>query len=201
MIPLFHDFRDKQVVIFGGGDVAARKAALFAAEAEVIVVSRDFSPGFDGTDCRLIEAEIEPADVAEYVAEAFLVVPATDDPDLNAAIADRARTAGALVNPVDEPGETVTPSVIASEHVTVGISTAGASPAVSKYLRRRLEAEIESIDPMVALQAELRDDATDLGETTRREFLWDVLGDEGIRTALANGDWDRARQLAEAHRP
>ena len=34
----------QRIVIFGGGDVAARKAAYFSREAEVLVVSRSFSP-------------------------------------------------------------------------------------------------------------------------------------------------------------
>ncbi|MDZ7849639.1 MAG: bifunctional precorrin-2 dehydrogenase/sirohydrochlorin ferrochelatase [Halodesulfurarchaeum sp.] len=201
MIPLFHDFQGKEVVVFGGGRVAARKASLFGSEADVVVVSREFDDRFAEIDCRTIEAEIDPEEAATHVADAFLVVPATDDVELNAAIADRARAAGALVNPVDEPGETVTPSVIDGEHVTVGVSTAGSSPAVSKYLRRRLASEIEAIDPMVPLQANLRDDATDLEEAERREFLWDVLEDDRIRSALGDGDWDRATRLAEEHRP
>lgn len=201
MIPLFHDFRGKRVVIFGGGAVAARKASLFASEADVVVVSREFDDRFANIDCRRIESDVGPDEAAAHVTEAFLVIPATDDDGLNRAIADRARAAGALVNRVDEPGETVTPSVIAGEHVTIGISTAGASPAVSKYLRRRLESEIEAIDPMVALQSDLRDDTTNLAESERREFLWDVLEDDRIRSALTAGDWDRATRLAEDHRP
>ncbi|MFB6085510.1 MAG: bifunctional precorrin-2 dehydrogenase/sirohydrochlorin ferrochelatase [Halodesulfurarchaeum sp.] len=201
MIPLFHDVRGKRVVIFGGGRVAARKADLFAPEADVVVVSREFDDRLAEIDCRQVESEIDADEAATRVGDAFLVIPATDDAELNAAIADEARAAGALVNRVDEPGEVVTPSVIAGEHVTVGISTEGASPAVSKHLRRRLESEIEAIDPMVALQADLREDATELGEAARREFLWNVLEDDRIKSALADGDWDRARRLAEGHRP
>ncbi|MFB6109272.1 MAG: bifunctional precorrin-2 dehydrogenase/sirohydrochlorin ferrochelatase, partial [Halodesulfurarchaeum sp.] len=131
---------------------------------------------------------------------AFLVIPATDDSELNGEIADRAADQGALVNRVDEAGETVTPSVVSGEHVTVGISTGGRSPAVSKYLRERLEREIEAIDPMVELQAELREQ-TALDGSARRAFLWDVLEDDRIQAALADGKYERARSLALEHRP
>lgn len=201
MIPLFHDFHGKQVVIFGGGPVAARKAALFATEAEVKVLSREFDDRFSEIDCECIRADIDPELAAQYVDSAFLVIPATDDPTLNDRLAEAAQAAGALLNRVDEAGETVTPSVIAGEHVTVGISTGGASPAVSKYLRQRLEAEIEAIDPMVELQSELRETIQDLSESDRRAFLWKVLEDEQIRAALHADDWNRARTLAEDHRP
>ena len=44
MIPLFVDCSGKRIVIFGGGEVASRKAAYFSREADVLVVSRSFSP-------------------------------------------------------------------------------------------------------------------------------------------------------------
>ena len=44
MIPLMIDLAGKKVVIFGGGEVGARKARFFAPEAEVTVISRSFSP-------------------------------------------------------------------------------------------------------------------------------------------------------------
>lgn len=201
MIPLFHDLRDERVVIFGGGPVAARKAALFATEAAVLVLSREFDDRFEDIDCQKRRTEVTPAIAKEVVSEAFLVIPATDDSELNAEIAARAQAAGALVNRVDEAGSTVTPSVVSGENVTVGISTGGASPAVSKYLRQRLEAEIEAVDAMVPLQAELRQETADLSADARREFLRDVLEDDRIRTALREDDLDRARQLAAAHRP
>lgn len=201
MIPLFHDFTDRQVVIFGGGTVAARKAALFAREAEVVVFSPAFHDRFDGIDCRCERVRVDEERAAEAAQEAFLVIPATDDSALNRRIADRATDAGVLVNPVDEAGRTVTPSVVAGDHVTVGISTGGHSPAVSKYLRRRLEEEIEAIDPMVELQADLREAAADLDPSARREFLWAVLEDERIRARLERGQDERARELAMEYYP
>ena len=43
MIPLFVDCSGKRIVIFGGGEVASRKAAYFSGQADVLVVSRSFS--------------------------------------------------------------------------------------------------------------------------------------------------------------
>ena len=48
MIPLFVECTGKRVVVFGGGEVAARKAGYFAKEAEVLMVSRTFSPAEPG---------------------------------------------------------------------------------------------------------------------------------------------------------
>ena len=201
MIPLFHDFTGKRVVIFGGGSVAARKAALFASEAEVVVHSLTFEDRFTEIDCRCNRTAVDGELAATTAADAFLVIPATDDAVLNEEIADRAHAAGTLVNRVDEAGETVTPSVVSGEHVTVGISTGGRSPAVSKHLRQRIEPEIDAVDRMVDLQADLRQEADDLSEAARREFLWAVLEDERVRDALEAGNDERARELAMEHRP
>ena len=46
MLPLYHDFADETVVVFGGGPIGARKARRFDTEARVIVVS----PAFDADD-------------------------------------------------------------------------------------------------------------------------------------------------------
>ncbi|MDR9382052.1 MAG: NAD(P)-dependent oxidoreductase, partial [Natronomonas sp.] len=43
MIPLYHDFTDETVLVFGGGPVGARKARRFAREAAVVVVSPEFA--------------------------------------------------------------------------------------------------------------------------------------------------------------
>ena len=43
MIPLFVDCSGRRIIIFGGGEVASRKAAYFSREAEVLVISRSFS--------------------------------------------------------------------------------------------------------------------------------------------------------------
>jgi precorrin-2 dehydrogenase/sirohydrochlorin ferrochelatase len=201
MIPLFHDLEGERVVIYGGGPVAARKADLFSAEAFVEVRSREFVDRFGGIDCEQVRTAIDPGAAASVLEGAFLAIPATDDASLNDRLAESAREAGTLVNRVDRAGDTVTPSVVAGENVTVGISTGGASPAVCKYLRRRLEDEIAAVDRMVDLQADLRTETEDLADTERREFLWSVLEDETVRSALAEGDWDRARDLAAEHRP
>ena len=47
-LPLMLNLADKEVVIFGGGSVAERKASLFCNYSNVTVISRDFTQGLDG---------------------------------------------------------------------------------------------------------------------------------------------------------
>ena len=99
MIPLFHDFTDETVLVFGGGSVGARKARRFAREADVVVVSPAFADeGFgeaelvrEAPDADGARAWIERTDPA-------LVVAATDDEALNDAVASAARDRGAAAH-------------------------------------------------------------------------------------------------------
>lgn len=199
MIPLFHDFEGKSVVIVGGGRVALRKAGRFAEEAAVTVVAAEFREGFEGIDCERVRRRLGPDDAREVVSGAFLVVPATDDRGLNDAIAAAAREVGCLVNRVDRRGDTVTPALARSARIDVAVSTGGDSPAVAGYLRREIEPLLERADPMVRLQAELRDrlKAEGPGSTEdRRAALQEVLRDDEIWTALGDDRYGDARDRA-----
>ena len=199
MLPLFHDFDGRRVVVVGGGPVAARKARTFGEEADVTVIAPGFVEGFSDLECTLEERTLEADEAPEVVADAALVVPATDDRELNDAISEAAREAGCPVNRVDEQGDVVTPSRAQSAEVTIAISTGGASPAMSKYLRQRIEPLLEAADPMVVLQAELREElqtADELPPAKRREALWAVLEDDRTWELLAADRKADARERA-----
>ena len=203
MLPLFHDFEGRSVVIVGGGRVALRKARTFATEADVTVVADAFVDGLDEVDCERRRRRLEPDEADELLASVeghlFLVIPATDDRTLNDAIARAGRKAGALVNRVDERGDTVTPARAESGPLTVAISTGGESPAVARHLRREIEPLLDRTEPMVRLQADLRDrlgDDPDLSAKQRRQALRRVIDDDGVWRALDDGRYDEARDRA-----
>jgi Siroheme synthase (precorrin-2 oxidase/ferrochelatase domain) len=101
MIPLMLDLTGRRVLIFGGGGVGARKAAHFEHEAEVTVISRSFSPRFDGLSVRRHETDLAslPDDaIVELLDGAFLAVAATPDPALNNRIGRLCASAGVLFN-------------------------------------------------------------------------------------------------------
>lgn len=103
MIPLYHDFTDETVLIFGGGAVGARKARRFAEEARVVVVSPDFEGTSGFGDAELIRERPTPGDVEAWIERTApaLVVAATDDERVNDAVAAAGRANGALVNRAD----------------------------------------------------------------------------------------------------
>ncbi len=201
MIPLILDLRTRRVIIFGGGSVGLRKAAFFAEESEVIVLSRSFLPGFEtlGVECRTLEAGAMPEDeLSALVRGAFLVVAATSDRDLNDRIGALCTREGVLFNNADgEAGNVIIPSVVRGDHYLVAVSTYGKSPGIARYLRMRIQDEWTDIDPMVELQAELRRHLREVEplQQKRTDIIWKMLNDPELWDALRH-DRDAARTLA-----
>ncbi|WP_136688035.1 precorrin-2 dehydrogenase/sirohydrochlorin ferrochelatase family protein [Halorhabdus amylolytica] len=207
MIPLFHDFRNERVVIFGGGSVGARKARRFAREADVTVISPEFADTkFGGAD--VVRARPGPEAVEDWLdrVDPVLVVAATDDEGLNDAIESAARDREILINRADESGErdagsVVVPATIRRDPVTIAIATGATSPALSRVLREHLEDDprVDSAGAMAELSSELRTELRDRGidPATRREVLRDVVKTEGVWKALdTSGSNPRERAVS-----
>ena len=212
MIPLYHDFTDATVLIFGGGSVGARKAERFAAEADVVVVSPTFDDRFAEPDVPPVErvrAAPTPATVADWFdrVDPALAVAATDNSDLNAAVAEAAADRDILVNRTDRAGErsvgsVVVPATVDDGPVSVAISTGGQSPTVSRYLREQLESELENAGAMAELTGRLRAElkGTEPPET-RRAMLRAVVRSpavwKALHTGIANAEKEAARVMQD----
>jgi precorrin-2 dehydrogenase/sirohydrochlorin ferrochelatase len=142
LYPMMVDLTGRRCLVVGGGAVAERKVALLlqcGAGVEVVSPKVTARLGALAASGRLLlrRRAFRPADLAG----AFLVVAATDDPEVNRAVAARRRRTGGLVNVADDPAACsfLVPSVIRRGDLTIAISTGGGSPALAKKLRRRLE--------------------------------------------------------------
>jgi precorrin-2 dehydrogenase/sirohydrochlorin ferrochelatase len=202
MIPLFVDCSRRRIVIFGGGDVAARKAAYFSKNAEVTVVSRSFVPAFDELKVIRKVLDLDKTDGREFAAlltGAFLVIAAVSRPDINNRIGKLCRATGILFNNADgEPGDVILPSVTGGINYTLAISTGGSSPAISRFIREHLEQEFPALDLMIDLQQHLRVELKrfEPDQARRNAILWDVLNDPLVWTALS-ADPKRAWNLVK----
>ncbi|MFP8957603.1 bifunctional precorrin-2 dehydrogenase/sirohydrochlorin ferrochelatase [Natrialbaceae archaeon A-CW3] len=195
MIPLFHDFTDATVLVFGGGPVGARKARRFAREATVIVVSPAFADDEFGAS-ELVRSAPTPAEIPAWLERhrPALVVAATDDEAVNDAVVSAARERGILVNRADraggrDPGSVVVPATVEEPPVTVAIGTGGTAPALSRYLRKDLEESLEGAGEMATVVAELRRKlkARGVEPDRRREIVTDVVNSSSVWTALRTG--------------
>ena len=86
LFPIFINLEGRRVLIVGGGHVALRKAErLSPYGADIFAVAPEFIPGFAGIPgVTLLERRFEPGDIDG----AALVIAATDDPELNAAVSE-----------------------------------------------------------------------------------------------------------------
>ncbi len=197
MIHLLLDLNGKKVAVFGGGEVGLRKAKYLASEAEVVVVSREFVPGFEGAGIRRVTADIDAVMVG-WIDWAHLVVAATNVPEINDRIAAAALEGGKPCNRADGISTFMIPSVVERENYTVAISTEGRSPGMSKFLRIKLDGLLgPQYDRMVRLQEELRSAARSAipDQRERERFLWEILEDKTIWDLL-DSDPGAARELA-----
>src|SRR3989338_1225361 len=137
--PIYLDVKGKRCVIVGGGKVAYRKVcSLVESGADVIVVSPDIcSEMADVEGITLIKTKYEE----KFLRGALLVIAATDNEAVNEKVALDAGKRNLIVNVVDHPElcSFIVPSTINRGDLCISISTGGASPAVAKSIREKLE--------------------------------------------------------------
>jgi len=206
--PISLDLRDKPVLLVGGGEVAFRKArGLSRSGCRPTVVALEFSPAFQAwleqQSFQVERRAYRSGEAAQY----FLVISATDDPEVNQAVFEDAQRAGRLINVVDQPAlcNIYIPSRIERGNLQVSISTGGQCPAFARWLRRELEGEIPErygllLDRVAAIRARMKE--TVPSPDARRRVLERLLRSEAARRFLAGDDqllnkmdrgWDQAK--------
>jgi precorrin-2 dehydrogenase/sirohydrochlorin ferrochelatase len=151
----------KRVILIGGGVVAARKAqALLEAGGTITAISPEFSPDFESLAASFAEIHLlRRAYQSGDLEGAFLVIAATDAPQVNQAVWEEAIQRGCLVNVVDDPQRSnfIVPAVVQRGEVKIAVTTGGASPALARRLRERLEVLVgQEYGELAALLSTLR---------------------------------------------
>ncbi|MGP8320722.1 MAG: precorrin-2 dehydrogenase/sirohydrochlorin ferrochelatase family protein [Methanosarcinaceae archaeon] len=205
LLPLMIDLNGRKIVIIGGGSVGERKASLFSKYADVTVVSAGFTPKLEkiknAGKIKLVSADLgslQDDRISNIISNAFLVIPATNDTSLNDRIARIAHKSNILINKVDSIGDVVVPSVIKRGNLTIGISTLGSSPALSKYTRKKIE---QVITPQYADMIRLQDDMRAYlkqhvsRQEDRKHILWEILDNGDVWSALSQS-YEKAYKIA-----
>ncbi|MBT6246901.1 MAG: uroporphyrinogen-III C-methyltransferase [Gammaproteobacteria bacterium] len=139
-LPLHFKLDGSRVLVVGGGSQASNKAALLVrAGARILFVAPQISSQIlalgDAHDYQT--GEFEPA----HLDGVSLVVAATDNAALNAAVAAAANLKGTPVNVVDSPDlcTVIFPAIIDRSPVLVSVGTGGASPVLARSIREMIE--------------------------------------------------------------
>ena len=181
--PLFLDLKGKPVLLVGGGEVAARKFSLLAdAGARVTVVAPRLGVELEAALARGAIEHHAREFAGTDVSSVWLVVAATDDRTVNAAVAAAAEAVRIPCNVVDdrELSSFIMPAIIDRSPVQIAVSTGGASPVLARLIRERLETLLDSsLGPLAAFadrwRTAIRAKFSDIG--ARRRFLsWMLTG-------------------------
>src|SRR6202163_899438 len=189
----------RRCVVVGGGEIGLEKVeGLLACDGQVT----------------LIAPEAEPA-LAEYAREGairwerrtyagpselegvFIAIAATDDTDVNIAVYDDAERRAMLVNVVDVPPlcNFILPAIVRTGPLAIAISTAGASPALAKRMKREIEAEFgEPYARLAVLLNEVRGWAKGTLPTynDRKDFFEGIVNGDPDPIALLRDDGEQA---------
>jgi uroporphyrin-III C-methyltransferase/precorrin-2 dehydrogenase/sirohydrochlorin ferrochelatase len=177
--PAFLDLQSAPVLIVGGGVIAARKLELLSqAGASVTVISPTAGDGIAARarsgGLRWLARRFESADVAGM----RIVVAATGDREVNAAVAAAAREAGIPVNVVDDAALStfIVPAIVDRSPLVIAISSGGVAPMLARRVRALIETQVDESMGRLAQFAErwrerIRAGITDLA-ARRRFYDW-----------------------------
>lgn len=191
-LPLFADVKQRVVLVVGGGEVATRKIELLLrAGADVHVVAKSLAEPLlakqNAGQLHWLAQEFSP----EQVDKVFLVIAATDDVALNAAVSQAAQQRYRLVNVVDDQPKCsfIFPSIVDRSPLVVAISSGGQAPVLARLLREKLEALLPaSLGDMARVAGEWRERVKDRLHSMRaRRQFWERLFNSPFADQIAAG--------------
>jgi len=164
LLPIFLKLEGRPGLLVGAGNVALEKInSLLVTGLRLRVVAPEANAEIrqlaDEGRLEWFERKFDPTDLDGN----FVVIAATDDPEVNATVYRESVHRGILVNSVDDPPhcDFYFGSVVRRGDLQIAISTAGESPAVAQRIRRDIDERLSTdIGPWL----------TELGRV-RREIL------------------------------
>jgi precorrin-2 dehydrogenase/sirohydrochlorin ferrochelatase len=199
--------KGRRCLVVGAGDVGLEKVeGLLACDADVTLVAPEAHPALADLAAEgSIRWERRSFDAGDLDG-CLIAIAATADTDVNIHVFDEAEKRAMLVNVVDVPPlcNFILPAIVRTGPLAVAISTAGASPALAKRMKREIA---DLFGEPYATLAVLLNDARGWAKATlptyqdRKEFFESIVnGDPDPIELLRSGETDRVRELIAAAR-
>ncbi|MBZ0296272.1 MAG: bifunctional precorrin-2 dehydrogenase/sirohydrochlorin ferrochelatase, partial [Anaerolineae bacterium] len=132
----------------------------------------------------------------------FLVIAATNQPDVNRQVYEEARALNSLINVVDAPelSDFYSMATMRRGPLTMSIASGGAAPALTAHLRQQMESSIgPEYETLAVWMAELRPEVrAHLASKTARAALWQRVIASPVLTYLHEGNFNQARAVLES---
>ncbi len=198
--------KGRRCVVVGGGDIGLEKVeGLLACGGDVTLVAPTAVPELE----ELAREGSIQWERREYAGPSdlegtFIVIACTDSTDTNIRIYEDAERRAMLVNIVDVPPlcNFILPAIVRTGPLAIAISTAGASPALAKRIKRQVADEFgEPYARLAVLLNEVRGWAKGTLPTyqDRKAFFEGVVnGDPDPIALLRAGDEAAVRDLIAA---
>jgi precorrin-2 dehydrogenase/sirohydrochlorin ferrochelatase len=195
----------RRCLVVGAGDVGLEKVeGLLACDADVRLVAPDAHPALQelATEGSIAwtRREYQPTELEGCL----IAIAATNDSEVNIQVYNDAEQRAMLVNVVDVPPlcNFILPAIVRTGPLAVAISTAGASPALAKRMKREV-AELfgEAYAELAVMLNDVRGWAKGTLPTyqDRKEFFESIVnGEPDPIELLRAGDAEGVRALIEA---
>ncbi|MCJ8169095.1 siroheme synthase CysG [Atopomonas sediminilitoris] len=141
-LPLFHNLKNRPVLLVGGGEVALRKGRLLSQAGAVLhVVAPDI-------DAELAELAVQGGGSCQQrdwqandLNGCVLVIAATDERAVNAQVSAAAQAQHLPINAVDAPDlcTVIFPAIVDRSPLMVAVSSGGDAPVLARLVRAKLE--------------------------------------------------------------
>jgi precorrin-2 dehydrogenase/sirohydrochlorin ferrochelatase len=207
LYPVYLNLTDRKVIVVGGGDVARRKVkTLLECGARVTVISpeltEDIKTWQETNQIKVIRRKYKKGDIDQ----AFLVVAACGDPQVNQQVFAEANEQNILCNVVDEPSlcSFQVPAVVNRGPLQIAISTAGISPALAREIAKQLREHFGSdyevlLDTLLQLRTHLKKKYPNQQDQPRRAVILEKFIRSNPLELLQQGKREQFDQLVEKY--
>ena len=193
------NIKGKHAIVIGGGTEGIRKVrALVGQDCKITVISNRFNRFMieqsELGKIELVKAKLRDVNILDNYSDAFLVLAATNDRELNRKITEKARTLGAFVYAADDPAvsDFSYASVINIEGIVqIAISTSGKSPLMARKIRIKADRVLHRIIKKADIEnAKLQEFARQAARPhirtvdERKEFLYSVVKNNQIQNLI-----------------
>jgi len=201
-LPLFHNLRERQVLVVGGGEIALRKSRLLSeAGARLKLVAPEIEPELQtlveqgGGSCELRGYH------ADDVNDVVLVIAATDDEALNAQVSADAQARNIPINAVDAPHlcTVIFPAIVDRSPLVIAISSGSHAPVLARLTRARIETLFPSAYGRLAQLAQRfrQQVKSTFPSINQRRVFWENIFQGDVAESVFSGRDEEAAQLLQ----
>ena len=191
--------RGKHAVVIGGGTEGIRKVrGLLGQDCKITVISNRANRFLIEQAAlgriKLVRKKLRDANILNNYSDAFLVLAATNDRELNRKIVEKGRLIKAFVYAADDPAvsDFSYASIINIDGIVqVAISTSGKSPLMARKIRIKVERVLRRVIKKADIEnAKLQEFARQAARPhiktvdERKEFLYSVIKNREIQNLI-----------------